>query len=392
MSERTVDRNAAIEGAGWGERYRFIQYHNAAFWLYIVLLVIGILHFSDLLSGALARVPTAAMTASAIWAVWLIPWVWFLQHRDRFRRQTFQVAATGFFWGGLIATFVIALPANAALLSLLGKVFGDGAGLSWAAAIVAPFVEETAKALGVVVVVMLARQYVRTAYDGFIIGAAVGLGFQVFEDWLYTVQGASAAFGADQAMVAFGVFVQRGLIGAFASHAAYSAMVGAGIGWWIQHRGQGVGVQLPRAALFVGIGFFFHGLWDFLAFQGVVQVIPLMVVTVVGFVVILGRWTQRQERPWVRDLLAPEVQSGLITDAELDALVGTHHDRKKLAHEMADDHHGRTAAKHVLYAQMDLAEALAESRGAETGDVEHAHNELVRLRGEFAEIHARETP
>lgn len=388
MSNVDGNRDAAIAASGWGERYRFVQVHNAAFWLYTVLLAIGILHFNDQLTAAISRVPAAAVTACVLWAVWLIPWVWFLQSRDRFGRQTFRVAATGFFWGGLIATFVVALPANAAMLSLLGKVFGDGVGLSWAAAFTAPFVEETAKGLGIVVVVLLARSHVRTAYDGFVIGAFVGLGFQVFEDWLYTVQGAEAAFGANQVQSAFAVVWARGGYLSFASHAAYSALVGAGIGWWIQNRGRGLGVQLPRAALFIGLAFFIHGLWDFFAFEGLKLAFPLMIITVVVFVVVTGRWTQRQERPWMHDLLAPELASGLIEDAELDALVGTPHDRRKLAHEMAGGHGraGRKAAKHVLDAEMDLAEALAESHGTESDDVAEARSELQRLRSDYSAL------
>lgn len=388
MSDPAVNRDAAIAASGWGERYRFVQFHNATFWLYVVLLAIGILHFNDLLTAAISRVPAAAVTACALWAIWLIPWVWFLQGRDRFGRQAFRVAATGFIWGGLIATFVIALPANAAMLSLLGKVFGDGVGLSWAAAFTAPFVEETAKGLGIVVVVLLARAHVRTAYDGFVIGAFVGLGFQVFEDWLYTVQAAEAAFGANQVQTAVTLFMGRGGLAALASHAAYSALVGAGIGWWIQNRGRGLGVQLPRAALFIGLAFFIHGFWDFLAFEGMIFATPFMIAIVVAFVVVIGRWTQRQERPWMHDLLAPELASGLITDAELDALVGTPHDRRKLAHEMAGGHGraGRKAAKHVLHAEMDLAEALAESHGTDSDDVAHARNELQRFRSEYSAL------
>ena len=34
-------------------------------------------------------------------------------------------------------------------------------------------------------------------------------------------------------------------------------------------------------------------------------------------------WTRRQERPWMAELLAPGLSAGLITDAELTALVGS---------------------------------------------------------------------
>jgi len=47
MSNVDGNRDAAIAASGWGERYRFVQVHNAAFWLYTVLLAIGILHFND---------------------------------------------------------------------------------------------------------------------------------------------------------------------------------------------------------------------------------------------------------------------------------------------------------------------------------------------------------
>lgn len=383
MSDQHANRDAAIAGSGWDERYQFVQTDNAVFWLYMVLLAVGVLHFNDQLTGVVSRVPAAAVTATALWAIWLIPCVLFLKHRDRFGRQTFRVAATGFFWGGLVATFVIAIPANAALLSLLGKVFGDGAGLSWAAAFTAPFVEETAKGLGIVVVAILATHHFRTAYDGFIIGACVGLGFQVFEDWTYGVQAAEASFGSNQVLAVVQSFAARGGVVALASHMAYSAIVGAGIGWWIQNRGRGVGVQLPRAAALIALSFFLHGLWDFLSFQGLIKVIPLTIVVVIVFVLVVQRWSDRQLRPWMRDLLAPELASGLVRDEEVDALAGTRHARRKLAHHMAEHHAGRKAAKHVLYAEMDLADALADSKGTESDDVAQARDELVRLRGDY---------
>ena len=44
---------------------------------------------------------------------------------------------------------------------------------------------------------MLAPKVVRSAFDGFIVGGFVGLGFQIFEDVSYVINGAQGGFGAD---------------------------------------------------------------------------------------------------------------------------------------------------------------------------------------------------
>ena len=48
--------------------------------------------------------------------------------------------------------------------------------------------EETAKAAGFVLLIVMAPRLIRTTFDGLVVGHVIGLGFQVFEDWLYTVQ------------------------------------------------------------------------------------------------------------------------------------------------------------------------------------------------------------
>ena len=91
--------------------------------------------------------------------------------------------------------FWIALPANTALLEIWTKAGGTEFATKWAAGLTAPINEEFAKALGLVLLIGLAPRLVRSAYDGFIIGAFIGLGFQVFEDVLYVYNGAAQSFG-----------------------------------------------------------------------------------------------------------------------------------------------------------------------------------------------------
>jgi hypothetical protein len=279
----------------------------------------------------------------------------------------------------------MALPGNAAMLSILSKLFDSDFALAWGPAIVAPLVEESSKGVGVVMLILLASRHVRTSYDGFILGAFVGLGFQVFEDWMYGVNASAAAFGFDQVHNSFSTFLSRGLMAGLVSHALYTALVGAGVGAWVQSRGKPLGARLPGTVGPIAAAVLLHGMWDYGATVGYPVVIALTAISAIILVVIIGRWTNRQLRPWMSELLAPEVVGGLITEGELSAMVGSPRDRRHYVHS-AKKGHGKAAGKatrHVLDAELDLAEALGQSDGTESETVDDARSELQRLRQEL---------
>ena len=109
----------------------------------------------------------------------------FLRWADRWERTPGGLAIAAFLAGGFGAAFAIALPGNAAMMSLYAKLFGQPFADDWKAGLTAPFVEETAKGAAFLLVMGLAPVVVRTVYDGLIVGAYTGLGFQVIEDMLY---------------------------------------------------------------------------------------------------------------------------------------------------------------------------------------------------------------
>jgi RsiW-degrading membrane proteinase PrsW (M82 family) len=375
----------AIDAAGWGEPFRLRQPHNPAFWLYVGLIALGGMHFATVVTSFGPQMMAAIVSSALLWALFCLPWLWFIHHKDRFGRETRKLAVTGFVWGGFAATWVMALPANAAMLSIYSKLFGAEAAQEFGPAIVAPLVEESSKGVGVVMLVLLAGRHVRTSYDGFILGAYVGLGFQVFEDWFYGVNASASAFGFDQVQHSINVFAQRGPLVGLVSHTLYTAMVGAGVGAWIQSRGKPLGSRLPGTVAPIAASLLLHGLWDYAAVTGLLYVVGLTAISSIVMVIIIYRWTNKQLRPWMGDLLAPDVDSGLITDDELTAMVGSRHDRhiyvKSLRHS-----HGKQAgksARHVLDAELDLAEALGDGRGQDTEEVAHARSELTRLRDEL---------
>lgn len=381
----TTDRQLAIDAAGWGRRVRLWQPHNPAYWLYVIALAFGIRALFKILIAQSGEYSAAVVTSVILWTLYILPWAWFLHHKDRFGRETRKLAITGFLWGGFVATFVMALAANAALLSIISKLWGVDASQSWGPAIVAPLVEESSKGAGVIMLVLLASRHVRTSYDGFILGAFVGLGFQVLEDFSYGVGASVSAFGFDQVGNSFSVFYTRGILFGLVSHALYSALFGAGVGAWIQTRGKPLSARLPGTILPIAAAFLLHGVWDFSAFAGVQVLGMVTAIFAIVLVVIVGRWTNRQLRPWMANLLAPEVAEGLITDEELTAMVGSPRDRRHLVKAVSEEHgkDAGKAARHVLDAELDLAEALGDSEGGASDEVDHARSEVQRLRGDL---------
>ncbi|WP_290054439.1 PrsW family intramembrane metalloprotease [Amycolatopsis solani] len=367
---------AAIEESGWGVPFRFTQPHNLAFWVYLLGLGGGALaivrYFGT--SGFYAPALTGGVL---LFALYLVPWLLLLRRQNRYTAQPGGLLAAGFAWGGVAATFWIALPANTALLEIWAKVGGTAFAGDWAAGLSAPITEEWGKALGLVLLIGLAPRLVRSAYDGFIIGAFIGLGFQVFEDVLYVYNGAAQTFGANQLGTSLQVFLVRGASGVV-SHALFSAIFGAGL-LWVLGRARGER-RVVLGVLTMAMAMAFHFAWDDMTGLGgggpltVVLPFAIAAVELVALFAVLRR-AARRERSWMRDLLGPEVDAGVVTPALLDAVSGLRKDREKFRKQV----HSRRRSRHLLDAAGDLAREISRAGGTETARVAHARAELERL-------------
>ncbi|MFD7154149.1 PrsW family intramembrane metalloprotease [Kribbella sp. NPDC059898] len=368
----------AIEESGWGQPYRFLQPQNVAFWVYLFGVGSGALTMWRYFATG-AQFYQAALTGGVIlFGLYLVPWLILLQRQNRFTAQPPALLATGFVWGGVAATFWIALPANSALLEIWTKLGGTSFATNWAAGLTAPVNEEFAKALGLVLLIGLAPRLVRSAYDGFIIGAFIGLGFQVFEDLLYVYNGATQVYGVDQFSSSLRVFVVRGAAG-IVSHAMFSAIFCAGLMWVLGRSGDR---RVVRGVLTMLMAMVFHFAWDDMgglsggsAFAVVLPFLIAIVELTALFYVL--RHAAAQERTWMRDLLAPEVESGVLDEALLDAVSGLRKDRKKYRKQL----HSRSKARHRIEAANDLAQEIARAGGGSSPGVDHARSELVRVQG-----------
>ena len=83
--------------------------------------------------------------------------------------------------------------------------------------------------LGVVVLVLIARDQFDTPLDGMVYGALVGLGFQVVENFIYCMNAIELAGGVREVVPVLGVFLVRSLVGLW-SHAAYRRSPGTASG------------------------------------------------------------------------------------------------------------------------------------------------------------------
>jgi RsiW-degrading membrane proteinase PrsW (M82 family) len=149
-------------------------------------------------------------------------------------------------WGGLAATD-IAGRANSALVQIAGNLSAE-LDSTWTNVFVGPAVEETVKTLGIILLAFLpaARRFGPAA--GLVVGALVGVSFQVVENEVFTLQEMFKAPDAALAVMVEMLFI-RGVVGVF-SHLVYSGAIGAAIGWLLAGPATG---RWRRLAVTVGV-------------------------------------------------------------------------------------------------------------------------------------------
>ena len=103
---------------------------------------------------------------------------------DLYEREPLSLVAAAFVWGAFAATTLSAL-GNGGWGLTVARIGGPEFAARWTAALTAPFVEETLKGCGVVLLYLIARDEIDDVMDGFVYGAVCGLGFAIVEDVFY---------------------------------------------------------------------------------------------------------------------------------------------------------------------------------------------------------------
>ncbi|OZC45895.1 hypothetical protein CH267_28620 [Rhodococcus sp. 06-621-2] len=382
-SEAEHRRQEALEVSGWGERFEFVQPHNLSFWVYIALTVVGAFQAWAFFAPGAGFYAEGFAVSAVLCTLCGLAWFAWFRHIDRWERQPGRLVAAALLWGAIPATFAFAMTVNTAMLSIYPKLFGQAWSANWAAGATAPITEEAAKLCGFILLMSLAPRLIRTANDGLILGAFIGLGFAMFEDFLYAANATARTFGTDPVGNAVHMSLTRIAV-SFVSHPLFSALVCAGAVYLIGTKAQPR--KIGRGLAFVAAGVFLHFTWDDATGLGGGNPLLLFGVmfasVVIAFTVlaIAFRRAAPREYQFVRDILAPEVDAGFLTDAEVDGVL----DRKarKAFRASSPDRRARKARKHLQRAILDLAHDIASAKGADTEAVRHSRAEVERLRAE----------
>jgi RsiW-degrading membrane proteinase PrsW (M82 family) len=183
---------------------------------------------------------------------------------DRYHREPLWLFGLTFLWGG-IGGVIFALIGNTALdITLTPVAFlldqaansGQAFQIAIGPTIVAPLVEEPAKAI-ILLVIITSRQFDNIT-DGFVYGAAAGLGFGMTENALYFL----SVVGDSQ--VWFDTVAIRTAFSAV-MHGTATAMVGAGLGWG---RFRGWPGMLVGGTIGMGLALSLHAMWNGLLTMG----------------------------------------------------------------------------------------------------------------------------
>ncbi len=229
--------------------------------------------------------------------------IWWL---DRYDREPIWLVLLTFAWGAFGATG-LSLILNSAFASGLAMALGPEMADMITAPLVAPLVEEPMKAL-ILFVIMFSRHY-DSANDGFVYGAAAGLGFGMTENFLYFYQVSGDT----------GTWMQTVFIRTFFSalmHAGATSAVGAALGY-ARFSGTLAKVLALPAAFFVACGM--HFAWNGLLTLGGVAgsgwpVLLNFLLFPLEFLALflVFQFALWHERKVIRRELADEVEQGLI--------------------------------------------------------------------------------
>lgn len=358
----------------------FVDTRSWVFWVGAAVTLFGCVTWMPLVIGRLQAHPNTAVLSAIAWLLYGFVFLVILYRMELFERRSPVTVLGALVWGGLAAPGMaaVAAPAMHDIVTAVVPVAD-----AWVPSFAAPLVEEPLKWLGVVALALIPGARVRSAADGLFYGAVIGLGFQVSESFLYT-----AVISADgTAATVFAMVLLRGVVGGLWNHPTYSAIAGAGVGYFFNasaSRARRWMVLLGTLALSMVV----HGFFDTpivntnVWISSITKGIPVLLL----FLVVL-RWAHLRERRTFAGLAAEVVPDDLVSPAHF-RLLATRRTRREVRRE-AKRVAGRGAARTLKYfqgAQLTLLTATHED-GWNTPRTEELAADVAELRDELIALY-----
>ncbi len=252
MSDTTATDPATREPSG---RPQLVDTQSLVFWLFAGAVVFSGVHLYHWVTDNPLLVPAVAWLALVQWAFYATIFLVVVYRHQLFVKRPLSLTFAALAWGGLVALW-FAIEADQALEDIFTQVISPEWNAEWGLAVAGATNEEILKALGLVVLVLLPLVRVRSTLDGWYYGMMVGLGFQVVEDYTYTVGQSTTTNDV------IGFLFLRGVVAGLWAHAVYTGLVGFGIGYLVTRRDRPMAARIGVAVGLFAFAWTMHFLWD----------------------------------------------------------------------------------------------------------------------------------
>ena len=265
-----------------------------------------------LVGTGLALVPVPFVVGAFLWL-------------DRFEPEPVGVLWFCFIWGAVVAALTSAVVNTAAAIATVNAGATETDATAVSAVLVAPFVEELTKGLGVLAVLVAKRREFDGVVDGIVLAGVTAVGFAFSENILYFgrafIEGTMASGDTTGGIfVAGAVFVMRGVVSPFA-HPLFTVMIGIGVGVAARTASGWVRVLAPLAGYVAAVAL--HATWNFSSLGGVGGfglAYLLVMVPVFGTAITIALWQRAREGRVVARQLPPYVDAGWLGAADVPML------------------------------------------------------------------------
>lgn len=299
---------------------------------------------AELVGVGAALLPVGFVVAAFLWV-------------DRWEPEPASLLWLAFFWGACVATLTALLINNTA--EAVGDVvLGHGNGDTLSAVVSAPVVEEAAKGVFVLGMLLWQRAEFHGIIDGIVYSGMCAAGFAFMENIYYFGRAFDEyGLGTPSEAGVIQAFVLRGVFSPF-THPLFTAMIGIGLGIAAVTISRALRVLAPLAGYLAAV--VLHALWNGAATLGGAKVFLnvyfLIMVPIFIGAVLLVNWHRKREQRIVATALPTLARDGLIELAEVDTLADLKGRRARRAEVRRRS--GRAAARAVA-AYHDAVSELA---------------------------------
>ncbi|WUT40242.1 PrsW family intramembrane metalloprotease [Streptomyces sp. NBC_00690] len=281
---------------------------------------------------------------------------------DRVEPGPWRNLLFAFAWGAFAAALV-AITANTFATRWIATATADPASAdTWGATVVAPVVEESAKAVAILLIFIFRRRDFTGIVDGVVVAGFTSTGFAFTENILYL----GNAFGEDQALGSSGftsvtaaTFFVRIVMSPFA-HPLFTVLTGIGFGMAAlatrRQRIRRIALPLVGLALSMGVHALWNGSASLFGPWGFYAVYGAFMVPAFGLLTWLTIWTRQRELRTIATELPAYATAGWLAPAEPLALASMK--ARGMARNVARRAQGPAAA-HAVAEYQRFATSLA---------------------------------